>query len=50
MICRYEENALFCALMKHIGHPSMTLYELQGFNHTTMNQAALQLLVNTLKL
>lgn len=50
MICRYEENALFCGLMKHIGHPSMTLYELQGFTHKTMVQPALQLLVNTLKL
>ena len=36
MTCRYEENALFCALMKHIGHPSVTLYEEDGFNHGKM--------------
>lgn len=50
MICRYEENALFVALMKHIGHPSVTFYEVQGFNHVKMLPPAILLLTSTLGL
>ena len=50
MICRYEENALFCALMEHVGHAPVTHYELQGYGHVDMLPSAIQLLVNELKL
>ena len=50
MICRYEENAYFCALMKHIGHPSIVLHELPGCDHSSMVPPGIQLLVEEMKL
>ncbi|QDU62044.1 Carboxylesterase NlhH [Planctomycetes bacterium Pan216] len=33
---RYEENAYLESLMKTVGHPNTTLYELDGFTHGSM--------------
>ncbi|MDM1294571.1 alpha/beta hydrolase [Sphingobacterium sp. N143] len=30
---RYEENAHLAAILKQVGHPKTSLYELQGFDH-----------------
>lgn len=49
LICRYEENALFCALMKHIGHPSVELYELKGYDHGSMASPGMTLLMGKIK-
>lgn len=46
MICRYEENALFVALMKHIGNKRIELHEEDGFSHSSMSQPGFLLLMN----
>ncbi len=33
---RYEETAYFWRMMKLVGHPDVTLYEFDGFNHGSM--------------
>ena len=33
MADRYEENALMASVMKNIGNPNVSLYEMQGFDH-----------------
>lgn len=39
MLGRYEENAYFWRMMQVVGHPSVELVELQGFDHGNMPQA-----------
>lgn len=41
---RYEETAYFWRLLKMVGHPDATLYELQGFGHGNMADPAVQIL------
>ncbi len=43
MLGRYEENAYLWRMMKICGHPDVTLYELDGFNHNNMASPAHQL-------
>ena len=33
LLGRYEENAYFWRMLKIVGHPDVTLYELQGYDH-----------------
>lgn len=40
MYGRYEENAYLWRMLKQLGHPSVRLYELDGFNHGTMLRPA----------
>lgn len=42
---RYEENAYFWRMMKIAGHPNTELRELTGFNHGSMAEPALPLLL-----
>lgn len=49
MAARYEENAYLASLMKLVGHKNTVLYELEGFNHGTMLDPALQLVVSHMK-
>lgn len=37
---RYEEQAYFWRLLKMVGHPDVTLYEMQGYNHGEMAHPA----------
>lgn len=46
MICRYEENALFVALMKHVGNKHIVLHEEDGFGHSGMEKPGFLLLMN----
>ncbi len=48
MVGRYEENAYFWRMMKIVGHPDLTLYELQGYGHG-MEGPALPLAVKWIK-
>lgn len=41
---RYEENAYMWRLMKLAGHPSVFLYELDGFDHGAMVHPAFHIL------
>lgn len=41
---RYEETAYFWRLLRMVGHPDATIYELQGFNHGNMADPAVQIL------
>lgn len=45
LLGRYEENAYFYRMMKVVGHDNITLYELDGHNHTGMVAASLPLVV-----
>ena len=49
MLGRYEENAYLMRMMKLVGHTKTTLYELDGFGHSAMEQPGLYLLVDQLK-
>ncbi|MBR4037697.1 MAG: alpha/beta hydrolase [Tidjanibacter sp.] len=49
MLGRYEENAYLWRMMKICGHPDVTLYELDGFNHNTMASPAHQLAVQYIR-
>lgn len=40
LLGRYEENAYFWRMMKLVGHPDITLYEFDGFDHGTMTLPA----------
>lgn len=42
---RYEETAYFWRLLKLLGHPDVTLYELDGFDHGNMCEPAFPLLI-----
>ncbi len=46
---RYEEQAYFWRLLKMVGHPDATLYEMQGYNHGDMPHPAYHILKNTIK-
>lgn len=46
---RYEENAYFWRMMKVVGHPDVTLLEMQGYNHGGMADPAFPLLVKFVK-
>ena len=48
LLGRYEENAYLMRMMKIKGHPSTTLYELEGFDHG-MVEPALPLLTKEVK-
>jgi acetyl esterase/lipase len=39
MLGRYEENAYFMRMLKVVGHPDVTLYELQGYGHGMVEPA-----------
>ena len=45
MLGRYEENAYFWRMLKVAGHPSIELFELDGYNHGQMAEPAHPLLV-----
>lgn len=49
MLGRYEENAYFWRMMKLVGHPDITLYELDGFKHGNMPAPAHDLTVRYIK-
>ena len=46
---RYEESAYFYRLFKLLGHPDVTLYELGGFDHSSMRDAAFPLAVRFIR-
>ena len=46
---RYEETAYFWRLFKLVGHPDVTLYELDGFDHGNMRDPAFPLLLRFIK-
>ena len=46
---RYEENAFFYEMMKHVGHKDIILYELGGFTHGGMGKPGQQLLMEYIK-
>lgn len=49
MPCRYEENAHLVAVLKWVGEKRTKLYELQGFDHSTMLSPAFLLVVDHIK-
>ena len=49
MLGRYEENAYFYRMMKVVGHPDVTLYEMDGYGHN-MTEPAFPLLVDFVNL
>lgn len=49
MLARYEENAYLARMMQMAGHQTTVLYELEGFDHGTMLDPALQLVVTHMK-
>jgi hypothetical protein len=46
---RYEEQAYFWRMLKLVGHPDVTLYEMQGYNHGDMPHPAYHILKETIK-
>lgn len=48
MLGRYEENAYLMRMMKVVGHPETTLYEMDGYGHG-MTHPAFPLLLNEIK-
>lgn len=46
---RYEEQAYFWRMLKLVGHPDVTLYEMQGFDHGAMSHPAYHVLKQTIK-
>lgn len=46
---RYEEQAYFWRMLKLVGHPDVTLYEMQGYNHGDMPHPAYHILKNHIK-
>ncbi len=49
MLGRYEETAYLWRMMQVVGHPDVELYELEGFNHGQMMEAAHPLLIRFVK-
>ena len=45
MLGRYEENAYMWRMMKVVGHPDTTIFELDGYNHGQMAEPAHPLLL-----
>lgn len=46
---RYEEQAYFWRMLKLCGHPDVTLYEMQGFNHGDMASPAFHVMKDHIK-
>lgn len=46
---RYEEQAYFWRMLKLVGHPDVTLYEMQGFNHGDMPHPAYHVMKANIK-
>ena len=46
---RYEEQAYFWRMLKLVGHPDVTLYEMQGFNHGDMPHPAYHVMKEHIK-
>ena len=49
MLGRYEENAYFWRMMKVVGHKETYLYELGGYDHSSMASPAFHILKNYIK-
>lgn len=49
LYARYEEAAYFYRLFKLLGHPDVTLYELGGFDHSTMGRAGMPLAIQFIR-
>lgn len=49
MSARYEENAHLYAILKTVGHPDVTLYELEGFDHGAVYAPACYLMLDWIK-
>ena len=46
---RYEEQAYFWRMLKLVGHPDVTLYEMQGYNHGDMPHPAYHIMKDHIK-
>lgn len=46
---RYEEQAYFWRMLKLVGHPDVSLYEMQGFNHGDMPHPAYHVMKEHIK-
>ncbi|MDO5447727.1 MAG: alpha/beta hydrolase [Prevotellaceae bacterium] len=46
---RYEEQAYFWRMLKLVGHPDASLYEMQGFNHGDMPHPAYHIMKDHIK-
>lgn len=46
---RYEEQAYFWRMLKLVGHPDVTLYEMQGYDHGSMLYPAYHILKEQIK-
>lgn len=46
---RYEEQAYFWRMLKLVGHPDVTLYEMQGYNHGDMPHPAYHIMKEHIK-
>jgi len=46
---RYEEQAYFWRMLKLVGHPDVSLYEMQGYNHGDMPHPAYHILKTHIK-
>ena len=46
---RYEENAYFWRMLKLCGHPDVSLYELDGYDHGSMAEPAFYILKKTIQ-
>jgi acetyl esterase/lipase len=49
LIGRYEESAYFWRMLKEVGHPSVDLLELQGYDHGQMADPAFPLLLRFIR-
>jgi acetyl esterase/lipase len=49
LLGRYEESAYFWRMLKLVGHPSVEIDELQGFDHGTMQKPGHELLLNFIR-
>lgn len=46
---RYEEQAFFWRMLKLVGHPDVSLYEMQGYSHGDMAVPAFHILKQTIR-
>jgi acetyl esterase/lipase len=49
LLGRYEESAYFWRMLKEVGHPSVELLELQGYDHGQMADPAFPLLLRLIR-
>ena len=49
LLGRYEESAYFWRMLKEVGHPSVELLELQGYDHGQMAEPAFPLLLRFIR-